>query len=122
MEEIGIESTLVEAIKTGEKTIEVCLGIPEYLRIQEDDTVSVREDFWYEDTVLESLSHSLELVITQVLYFESFYEAFNAVDFQAVVPTATSVDEAIKTYRKFYSLEDEREFGVIAFSFEVVAA
>ncbi|HEY8886143.1 MAG TPA: ASCH domain-containing protein [Candidatus Microsaccharimonas sp.] len=120
MSEIGIESTLVEAIKNGDKTIEARLGKPRYLLIQEDDIMSVREDFLYEGEVLESLSHAIEIKITQVLYFETFKELFDAVDFQAVLPSAKTVDEAVKTYKTLYPSEEESEFGVVAFAFELV--
>ncbi|MDB5160005.1 MAG: hypothetical protein JWO99_268 [Candidatus Saccharibacteria bacterium] len=120
MEEIGIESTLVEAIRNGDKTIEARLGKPRFLRIQEDDMLSIREDFWYEGKILESLSHAVQVKVTQVLYFESFKEMLNAIDFQAAIPNAKTADEALKTYRQYYGPEDEREFGVVAFTFELV--
>lgn len=120
MQEIEIESTLVEAIRIGDKTIEARLGKPRFLKIREDDILSVREDFWYEGKVLESLSHALEVKVIQILYFESFKEMLEAVDFQAAVPTAKTIDEALKTYREYYTIEDEREYGVVAFNFELV--
>ena len=120
MSEIGIESTLVEAIKSGDKTIEVRLAKPRFLLIQEDDILSIREDFYYEGDILESLSHAMEVRVTQVLYFESFKEAFEAISFEATIPTATSVEDAIKKYREFYSVEEEHEFGVVAFSIEPI--
>jgi len=120
MSEIGIESTLVEAIKSGDKTIEVRLAKPRFLLIQEDDILSIREDFYYEGDILESLSHAMEVRVTQVLYFESFKEAFEAINFEAAIPTATSVDDAVKKYREFYSVEEEREFGIVAFSIEPI--
>ena len=120
MEEIGIESTLVESIRNGDKTIEARLGKPRFLKIKEGDSIHVREDFWYEGKILESLSHALEVKVTQILYFETFKEMLEAMDFQAAIPTATSVDDALKTYKQYYSSEDEREYGVVAFSFELV--
>jgi len=120
MEEIGIESTAVESIKNGDKTIGIRLGKPRFLRIKEDDIVSVREDFWYEGKILESLPHALEIKITEILYFESFEEAFTAIDFQAAVPSAQTIEGAVAKYREFYTKEDETEFGVVAFSFELV--
>ena len=119
MEEIGIESTLVEAIRSGDKTIETRLGKPRFLRIKEGDIVSIREDFWYEDKILESLAHAAQIKITQILYFETFKEMLSAVDFQAVIPTAQTEDDALKAFKQFYTPEDEREFGVVAFSFEL---
>jgi ASC-1-like (ASCH) protein len=118
MEEIGIESTLVEAIRNGDKTIEAHLGKPRFLRMNEGDIISIREDFWYEGEILESLSHSLEIKITQILYFETFKEMLNAVDFQAAIPSAKTIEDALKTYAQFYSPEDEREYGVVALFFE----
>jgi len=118
MSEIGIESTLVEAIKNGDKTIEMRLAKPRFLLIKEDDILSVREDFYYEGDILESLSDALKIKVTQILYFESFKEAFDAVNYEAALPTAKSVDDALKTYRTFYTAEEEREFGVVAFAFE----
>lgn len=122
MEEIGIESSMLEEIKNGDITIDVRLGRPKYFRIQEDDILSVREDFWHEGKVLESLSHALEVKVTQVLYFENFTELFNAIDFQAAVPSALTTADAVKKYTEFYTPEEEREFGAIAFTIEPVAA
>lgn len=120
MIEIGIESTLVEAIKSGDKTIEIRLATPRFLLIKEGDSISIREDFYHEGSILESLSHALEVKVTQVLYFESFKEVFDAIDFELVLPTATSVDDAIKTYRTYYSNEQEREHGIVVFTIEPI--
>jgi ASC-1-like (ASCH) protein len=120
MNEIDIESTMVEAIKNGDKTIEVRLAKPRFLLIQEDDILSVREDFYYEGDVLESLSHALEVKVTQILYFESFKELFSAINFEAVLPSAKTEEDALATFRKLYSAEDEAEFGVAAFSIEPI--
>lgn len=119
MEEIGIESTLVEAIKSGDKTIEARLGKPRFLRMQEGDILSVREDFWHDGKILESLPYALQIKITQVLYFETFADMFKAIDFQAAVPAAQTAEDAVKQYREFYTKENEYEFGVISFSFEL---
>lgn len=120
MNEIAIESTMVEAIRNGDKTIEVRLAKPRFLLLQEDDVLSVREDFYYEGNILESLSHALEIKITQILYFATFRELFDAINFEAVLPSAKTVDAAIALYRKTYSVEEEAEFGVAAFSIEPI--
>ena len=120
MEEFDIESTLVEAIRNGDKTIEAKLGEPRFLRIQEDDTVIINEDFWYEGKILESLPRALEVKITQVLYFETFKELFEVLDFQQAIPSAHSVEDAVKIYKELYTAEEEREAGVIAFTFEPI--
>jgi ASC-1-like (ASCH) protein len=122
MSEIDIESSLVEAIKNGDKTIEIRLAKPRFLLIQEDDVLSIREDFYYEGEVLESLSHALEVKVVQVLYFETFEEVFEAIHYESALPAATSPEDALKKYREFYSPEEEREFGVVAFTIEPILA
>jgi ASC-1-like (ASCH) protein len=122
MNEIDIESTMVEAIRNGDKTIEVRLAKPQFLLIQENDILSVREDFYYEGDVLESLSDALKVKVIQILYFESFKELFDAINFEAVLPSAKTDEEAIATFRKLYSAEDEAAFGVAAFTIEPILA
>jgi ASC-1-like (ASCH) protein len=122
MNEIDIESTMVEAIRNGDKTIEVRLAKPRFLLIQEDDILSIREDFYYEGDVLESLSNALKVKVIQILYFESFRELFDAIHFEAVLPSAKTDREAIATFRKLYSAEDEAAFGVAAFTIEPILA
>lgn len=120
MHEIGIESSLVEAIRNGEKTVEGRLGKPRFLQIQPGDTLIVREDIWDNGTLIGSYDNSLRTQVTQVLYFESFKEMLEAIGYKAAVPTASSLDQAIAKYREFYTKKDEEEYGVVALMIEVV--
>lgn len=120
MQEIGIDSTLVNEIRSGNKYIEARLGKPRFLKIAEDDILSVREDLWLNGKIIDSLSDSLRIKITQVLYFETFSEMLNAVNYKAAVPSAKNTKQALEKYQEFYSSEDEKEFGVVAFFFEIV--
>lgn len=120
MHEIGIESSLAEAIRTGEKTIEGRLGKPRFLGIKEGDILSIREDIWKDGEAIGFLDDALRLKVTQVLYFESFKEMLEAVNYRDAVPTAESIDEAVSKYADFYSTKDEEEYGVVALFFKVV--
>lgn len=119
MQEIGIDSTLVEEIRNGNKYIEARLGKPRFLKIAEGDVLSVREDLWLNGKIIDSFSDSLRIKITQVIHFETFSEMLNAVNYEAAVPSAKNTKQALEKYREFYSSEDEKEFGVVAFFFEV---
>jgi ASC-1-like (ASCH) protein len=119
MHEIGIESSLVEAIRSEQKTIEGRLGKPRFLKIKEGDMLTVREDIWKDGKVIGSHDDALQLNVTQVLYFESFKEMLEAVDFQAAVPNAETLQDAINKYAEFYSTKDEEEYGVVALFFNV---
>lgn len=120
MHEIGIESSLVEAIRSGEKTIEGRLGKPRFLQMKEGDTLRIREDIWKDGEIIGTHDDSLRVIITQILYFESFKEMLEAVNYEAAVPTAKTLSEAVKKYRQFYSAQDEDEYGVAALFFTVV--
>lgn len=120
MHEIGIETSLVEAIRRGLKTVEGRLGKPRFLQIKEGDVLIVREDIWKDGVVIGSHDDALQLKVTQVLYFESFEEMLKAIDYEAVVPNAKNLQDAISKYDEFYSHKEEKEYGVVALFFEVV--
>lgn len=120
MQEIGIESTMVEAIRRGLKTIEGRLGKPRFLKMAEGDILSIREDVWEQGEITGSYPGAIEIRITQILYFETFKEMFEAVNYEAAVPTAKSVSQAVAAYREFYSKEDEGKYGVVALFFEPI--
>jgi ASC-1-like (ASCH) protein len=121
MEEFGIDTTLVADIRAGKKTIEARLGKPRFLKIKVGDTVSVREDIYEHDELKTSHTDALNIVITQKLYFESFAEMLETVDYTAAIPAATSPNDALDVYEHFYSPEDEAEYGVIAFIFTLAS-
>lgn len=119
MQEIGLDSSLIKHVLDGTKTIEGRLGKPKFLRIRVGDQISVREDIRINNEVTQTITNKLIILITQILYFESFDEMFSSVDFSQAIPSATTKDEAIAAYMQFYTAEDEKEHGVISFSFEI---
>ena len=120
MEEIGIESSLVEAIISGEKTVEIRLGKPRFLKIQPGDNIHIREDRYNDNVITYSLHEAVKIHIEQILYFETFDELFSAVNYESIAPKAKSQDEALQICRKFYSKKDEKEYGVVALFFSLV--
>ena len=119
MHEIGIESSLVESIRNGQKTVEGRLGKSRFLQINAGDTLNIREDIWRDGRVIGAHDDTLQLKVTQVLYFESFREMLEAVDYKAAVPAAKTLQDAINKYSEFYSVKDEEEYGVVAIFFEL---
>jgi len=64
-----------------------------------------------------------EFIVVEVLErreFESIVEALESVGVQNAIPQARSVEEALGEYRKFYSKEKEKKYGVVAFRVRVV--
>ncbi len=122
MQEIGIESSLLQTVLNGAKTIEVRIGKPKFLKLRVGDEISLREDVWQEGKVITSMPGMATVVITQLLYFENFEEMLGTIEFQAAVPDAESKEDALAIYRKFYSPEDEEEYGVMAITFKLKEA
>ena len=120
MEEIGIDSQLVEEIRKQNKYVEARLGKPRFLKIKEGDVISIREDLYLDENIIDSFTDSLRIKITQILYFESFDEMFNSIDYKSAVPTAKNITQAKDKYREFYSKEDEAEYGIVAMFFELL--
>ena len=119
MEEIGIESALLRDVLAGKKTIEARLGTPRFLKIKVGDRVSLREDTYEHGELKSSKANAAAITITQKLYFESFAEMLETIDYTAVVPEATTPNDALDVYEQHYSAEDEAEHGVVAFVFEL---
>jgi ASC-1-like (ASCH) protein len=122
MQEIGIESSILADILSGRKTIEGRLGKPKYIKMRVGDILSIREDVWEDGKIKRSIPDSARVVITQLLYFEAFEAMLNSLDFNRALPGATSVHDALKTYRQFYSFADEEEYGVVAITFKLTRA
>lgn len=120
MQVIGIESTLLEQLLSGEKTIEVRLGKPAYIKLRLGDELELREDVWEGDHIVNQIHGRGHIKITQLLYFETLEELFSAVSFKLVLPDTESKTDAIQRLRQFYSEADEYEYGVMAISFTLL--
>jgi ASC-1-like (ASCH) protein len=120
MNELGIEASLAEAIRIGEKTVEARLGKPRFLKMEIGDILSIREDIWIDGKIIGTQKDRMRIKITQILYFETFKEMFQSVNFKSAVPTANNIQEAIDRYAEFYSKEDEKKYGVVTIFFDLL--
>lgn len=118
MQEIGIESSVLEDIRAGRKTIEGWLGKAKFLQLKAGDVLALREDIWKEGVIVRSQPSGASIVINEVLYFETFSEMLESLDYKAVIPSALNIEGAIREYRRFYSAADEEKFGVAALLFD----
>lgn len=119
MQEIGIESTVLKSIVQGGKTVEARLGKPRFLKVRPGDKLKVREDTWEKGELTTSLPSSIVLVVRDILYFDSFRELFDGIEYTSLIPSAKTQAEAMARYREFYSDKDEEKYGVVALFFQV---
>ena len=92
-------------VKNGQKTIEVRIAKGKYKDINIDDQFIVHND---DETDL------VEVKIIAIRKYSSIKELLEHEDLHKILPNAKSIDEGIGTYKKFYTGEQEKQFGVVA--------
>jgi ASC-1-like (ASCH) protein len=118
--EIGINNTVLKQILNGKKTIETRLAKERFLNFNVGDEISIREDIWKKGEITRSIPNQARIVVTNVQHYTSFREMFNHIDYKSVMPSANDIDEAVDAYKQYYSLEDEKQLGVVAISFQLI--
>lgn len=96
-------------LKNGQKTIEGRIRRGKYAAIRPGDEIVVYNN---EET------DSVEVIVKKVTTYLSFEEMLTKEPLSKLLPDAKTVDEGIGVYRKFYTAEEEKEFGVVAIEVE----
>lgn len=96
----GRESSLLDDIIAGRKTIEGRLNRGKFAEYRPGDMVSLRRDFRDEHGVLRDGEPDAALV--------------EAENWRRVIPRAGSAQAAANEYNKYYSAADQAEYGVLA--------
>jgi ASC-1-like (ASCH) protein len=109
-----VKQPYFDQIKNGEKIYEGRLKKGDFKKLKVGDFV-----------VWEFEDKTCKTEIIEILEFPSFVEAISAVGLEYVLPTQAeqkkTVEEAINdVYRKFYSEELEKEFGVLMIKVKVI--
>ena len=58
--------------------------------------------------------------VEKLTSYPSFYEMFKSEELKRVLPDVSETEHGVAVYRQFYSLEQEKEFWVIAIELERV--
>jgi ASC-1-like (ASCH) protein len=117
----GRESSLLDDIIAGRKTIEGRLNRDKFAQYKAGDRVSLRRDHRDADGVLRDGEPNAALVeVIAVRKYKTSLEMVQAEGFQRVIPYAASAEEAAAEYDKFYSAADQATYGVLAIEFKLV--
>ncbi len=110
MKKIAIISALsdpyFELMRAGRKSWEIRLKAKEWAKIKPKDAL-----------LLFHRGGKGEFLVVEVLErreYTSIREALEDIGFQNAIPQAKSIEEALAEYRRFYSKEKERRYGVMA--------
>lgn len=113
--ESGRESSLLDDIIAGRKTIEGRLNKGKFAEYAVGDTVSLRRDIRGDDGVLRDGTPDAAVVeVVAIRTYPDFLSMVTAEGFLNVIPSAASAQEAADEYNKYYPAEDQGRYGVLA--------
>ena len=120
MNEINIEITYLEDIKRGNKTIEGRLNRGKYANYKPLDLICFQSSAHNKETSLTKNADSVKVKILKIENFKSFEEMLKKVGYKKAIPRAKTFKEALSVYRGFYSLKEEKQFGVLAIYIDLI--
>lgn len=118
--EAGRESSILQDILAGTKTIECRLNKGKFTEYQPGDHVWLREDIHKDGEIIESKPKRALVEVVKTETYPTFEAMFETIGYDKAIPRAASIQEALNTCYKFYTPEQENEFGVIAVYFKLL--
>jgi ASC-1-like (ASCH) protein len=117
----GRESGLLDAIITGEKTIEGRLNKGKFADYAIGDRVLLRRDWRDADGILQDGEPAQARVeIVAIRHYKTFLEMVTSEGYKKVIPDAPDARTAADEYGKYYSSEDQVRYGVLAIEIRAI--
>ena len=104
--EVNVQEPYFTHIKNGIKKVEGRLNKSKFAEMNIGDEILLNEE--------------VKLEITNKTIYKTFRDMISFEGIKNVIPDAKSLDEAEAVYYKFYSKEDESNFGVSAIEVKVL--
>jgi ASC-1-like (ASCH) protein len=99
--QINVQEPYLGYIKDGTKTIEGRLNKGKFKEIEVDD-------------ILEISGLTKKFTVTAKRNYKTFLEMVTAEGFEKIIPDKLNPADAANVYYKFFTKEQEKEFGVVA--------
>jgi ASC-1-like (ASCH) protein len=119
--EFGLESRILDCVITRCKTIEGRLNRGKFSEYIIGDKIWLRRD--YRDcngALQDGTPHAALVEIIAIRKYKTFSEMMLAEDYKKVIPFAFNPAVAVNEYNKYYSLDDQQKYGVIAIEIEFI--
>lgn len=97
-------------VKNGQKTIEGRLNKEWYRSLKPGDHIIVHRQDDENDTI--------EVVVKDLRRYASIQDMLEREPLKQLLPDVDSAEEGLKIYRKFYTEQQEQEFGALAIEVE----
>lgn len=119
--ESGRESALLDDIIAGRKTVEGRLNRSKFAKYEVGDIIKLRRDIRQPDgTLQDGEPDAARVKVVAIRQYQNFLDMVTAEGFKKVIPLATTAKEAADEYNKYYSLEDQAKYGVLAIEVGVI--
>lgn len=119
--ESGRESRLLDHIIAGNKTIEGRLNRGKFARYQPGDIIKLRRDYRDETGALhDGERDSARVEVVAVRRYDTFLAMVETEGYRRVIPDATSIETAASEYTRFYSSDEQENYGVLAIEVTVI--
>ena len=111
----GRESKLLDDIIAGRKTVEGRLNRGKFAEYRVGDKIRLRRDVRDAEGILhDGEPDQARVEIIAIRHYNSFLEMAHAEGYYRVIPHATSAEAAAVEYNKYYSVADQKHYGVLA--------
>lgn len=107
---INVSQPWFSHIVCGSKTIEGRLNTGKFKQFMIGDIMKVCCDHLF-----------VYVKINDIVHYKSFEDLLNHNEINKVLPKVGSVQKGVEEYRKFYKMEQETQYGVLAIHFNILS-
>ena len=105
-----LDSDIFEMIENGTKDVEIRLNDEKRQRLHIGDKLIFLKR--------PELKEKIEAYVVGLDYYKDFKEVVDSYSMDRIFKEGTSKDELLKSFKKFYSDEEIKQYGVVAISFK----
>ena len=121
--EFGLETIPFEAVVAGRKTIEGRLNTGKFAQFATGDIVKIRKDYRDKQGVIhDGQPDAARVKIVAIRNYANFADLVNTEGVQRVSSVSATLQETVDGYAKYYPLEDQAKYGVLAIEVAVISA
>lgn len=110
--EMKLRAKYYNLIKQGEKIYEIRLNDEKRKLIDVGDVITFKKE--------PELRDSFNVIVKDLIYFDSFDEMASTLPLKKVGFENEKADEVIDIYHQFYTVEDEKKYGIVAIKVEIL--
>ena len=110
--EMKLRSLYYDLVKCGKKIYEGRLNDEKRQLIDVGDVIVFKKE--------PELKESFNVIVIDLIYFNSFDEMVKTLPVEKIGFADTKQEEIVNIYHQFYSIEEEKKYGVVAIKVEKI--